>query len=91
MIRLIASRVSQFLTSRLFPTAWIRVSAVTLLLQRILQATNSSVAQIGVGVMLILLLVSGVLLIALGVRDLIRDLRHFFHSDSHRDGHAPVA
>ena len=90
MVRLLLSRATHLLSSHSFYVVWTRTSAVTLLLQGVFSSSDSSVAEFGITFILGLLLVSGVLLLALGIRDLIRDLRHYLDSNSHNNTHAHV-
>jgi hypothetical protein len=46
------------------------------------------VAQTGLSFILFILFVAGIALFIVGVRDLIRDLAHFFYTRSHKDDHA---
>lgn len=66
------------------------MSAVAFFLWATLSGADSWIAQTGVTFVLILLLVGGILLIVIGIRDVIRDFRRFLHERSHKDGHAPV-
>ena len=73
-----------------FYAVWVRASAVALVLWAAFSKDSAWVAQAGLTVILMLLFVSGLLLLALGARDLIRDFRHFLRVRSHKDSHASV-
>jgi hypothetical protein len=78
MVRLF-SRLVRGLSSHSFYLGWTRSSAVFLILQGFFGGSNdSSIASIGLTVVLTVLLASGVLLVVLGIKDLIRDFRRRF-------------
>jgi len=70
---------------------WTRISAMTVVIWAALSGENSWVATIGLGAVLVLLLLGGVVLLVLGVRDLVRDVRHYLHdARSDKNQHASV-
>jgi hypothetical protein len=74
---------------QLLYSVFIRTSYVTVMLWAIsLLAGDTWFAKAALTVSLLLLLITGLGLLALGVRDLFRDLRHILHARLHKDGHA---
>src|SRR5262245_29121426 len=70
MIRLLLSRAIGHVSIRAFYIVWTRASVLSMLLWAAFTGENSRIAEIGLIIILILLLVGGVVLIALGIRDL---------------------
>ena len=91
MVRLVLNRATRRISTRLFYVVWTRTSAVTFVLwAAAFSVDDSRLAQTGLIFILFLLLASGILLLAIGIRDLIRDFRHFLHVRSHKNGRAPL-
>jgi hypothetical protein len=63
------------------------LSALSVLIWAALSVDNSWFAQTGLTVFLLALLVCGAAILFLGVRDLIRDVAHFFGARSHNNHH----
>jgi hypothetical protein len=82
MLRLLSS--GRNLTQILY-TLWTRTSAAVIVLWAALSGDSSWIATIGLSALLILLLLGGIVLLVLGVRDLARDLRHHFHVRSEKN------
>jgi membrane protein required for beta-lactamase induction len=78
------------ITLGFFYAVWVRASAVGLVLWAAFSRDSAWFAQAALTVILMLLFVSGILLLGLGARDLIRDFRHFLQARSHKDSHASV-
>ena len=73
----------------LFYSAWTRTSTVALVLWALSFAADERwFVKAALIVILILLLVTGIVLLLLGLRDLARDLRHLLHERSHKKGNA---
>ena len=83
MLRWVLKGAVRGASVRLFYGAWVRASAVVVILWAVLSSEGPWFAQAGLAVILMVLLVAGVLLLALGTWDLIRDLRHSLHA-SHK-------
>jgi len=78
MIRLLLSRTIGRISTRSFFSVWIRASGAMLFVWvATLTAADSWIAQTGLTLVLIILLVGGIVLFVLGIRDLIRDFRRF--------------
>jgi hypothetical protein len=75
---------------RAFYFVWTRTSAATIGLWLVFSGDDSWLATAGLTVLLISLLVGGVFLLLLGIRDLIRDFRRFLQARSHKNGHVPL-
>ena len=90
MVRLLLSRLIRHISMHAFYSLWIRASGVTFVLWAAFSATDSWIAETSLTFILILLLIGGIFLVVLGIRDLIRDFRHFLHARSDKDGHASV-
>ena len=89
MIRLLLVRMIGRISTRSFYSLWIRASGATLVLwAATLTAADSWIAQTGLTLILVILLAGGILLFVLGIRDLIRDLRHFLRVRSEKKSHA---
>ena len=72
-----------------FYSLWIRASGVTLVFSPpTLTAGGSWVAQTGLTLILVILLIGGVFLFIHGIRDLVEDLRRFLHARSEKKSHA---
>ena len=84
------SRIVLRVSTRLFYSVWTGASALTFVLCAIFAGENFWLAQTGLFFILILLLVSGVFLLLLGIKDLIRDFRHFLQIRSHHNNHASL-
>jgi hypothetical protein len=66
-----------------------RASGATLVLWAVtLTAGKSWLAQAGLTLILVILLIGGILLFVFGIRDLIRDLRRFLRVRSEKKSHA---
>ena len=81
MLRLLST--GRNLTQILY-TLWIRTSAAVIVLWAALSGESSWIATVGLSALLILLLLGGIVLLVLGVRDLARDLRHHLHARSEK-------
>jgi hypothetical protein len=89
MIRLLLSRTIGRISTRSFFAVWIRASGAMLFLWvATLTAADSWIAQTGLTFVLIILLVGGIVLFVLGIRDLIRDFRRFLRLRSERKSDA---
>jgi hypothetical protein len=89
MIRLLLICTSGCISTRSFYPLWIRASDVTLVFwASTLTAADSRVAQGGLTLILVMLLIGGVLLFILGIWDLVGDLRRFFRMRSEKKSHA---
>ena len=64
---------------QVFYILWTRISATAVVIWAALSGENSWVATIGLGGVLVLLLLGGFVLLVLGVRDLVRDVRRSLH------------
>jgi hypothetical protein len=85
MIRLLLVRMIGRISTRSFYSLWIRASGATLVLwAATLTAADSWIAQTGLTLILVILLVGGIFLFALGIRDLIRDFGIFSVCDRKR-------
>ena len=71
--------------TQVFYTLWTRTSAVVVVGWAALSANGSWFVTIGLSALLILLLIGGIALLALGVRDLVRDMRHHLHARSEKE------
>jgi len=81
MMRLLWSGATGRGVIQLFYILWTRTSATAVVIWAALSGESSWVATIGLGAVLVLLLLGGVVLLVLGVRDLVRDvLRHLHNS-----------
>ena len=78
------SGLIQRISMHLFYRAWVRTSAVVVIVWAALWADSPWFAQAGLTIILMLLFLGGILLLVLGTRDLIRDLRHSLHAGSHK-------
>jgi len=89
MLRLLLGGTTIRISTRLVYVVWTRVSALALLLWA--STTTIAVpgtAEVALALILILLLVGGGVLLVVGIRDLIRDLRKSVQTGSNKDGHA---
>jgi hypothetical protein len=84
MSSLLWSGAARRISIHLFYRAWIRISAIGVILWTALSADSPWFAQAGLTIILILLLAGGILLLVLGTRDFIRDLRQSLHAGSHK-------
>jgi hypothetical protein len=88
MIRLLLSRMICRISTRSFYSLWICASGATLILwATTLTAADSWIAQTGLTLVLVILLVGGIVLFVLGIRDLIRDFRRFLRLRSEKKSH----
>ena len=89
MIRLLLIRAIGGISIRCFYSLWIRASGVTLVLwAATITAADSWLAETGLTLIMVILLIGGILLFVLGIRDLIRDLRRFLRLRSEKKSHA---
>jgi hypothetical protein len=85
MVRLLLSRRIRGLSTRGFYSLWTRASAGMFVLWALsFTATDSWIAETGLTLLLILLLVGGIFLLVVGIRDLIRDVRRFLRVRSEK-------
>jgi hypothetical protein len=91
MIRSLLDRAFGRTTTRFFYSLWIRASGATLVLWAASATVGDSwIAQTGLTLVLVILLVGGIAFFFLGIRDLIRDLRRFRRTRSEKDNHASL-
>jgi hypothetical protein len=85
ILRLLLVRAVGYVSIRSFYSLWIRASGVTMVLfVANLSAASSWFVTTGLIVILAILLVGGILLLVLGIRDLIRDFRRFLRPRSEK-------
>jgi hypothetical protein len=83
MLWLLLRTILRRISVHFFYLAWVRTAAATLVLWLIYSFDAPWFAQAALTVTLFLLLISGVLLLAAGFRDLARDFWHFLHARPH--------
>jgi len=88
MIRLLLSRAISRISIRGSYTVWTRGAVLTMVMWAAFTGDDSSIAKTGLTFILILLLAGGVVLLAFGIRDLIRDFLCSLRLRSERNGHA---
>jgi hypothetical protein len=83
MLRLLLNQILRRTSLRFLYLTWIRTSAAALFLWAALSLDNQWFALSGLTMILVVLLVSGILLLALGVKDLVRDFWNLLHAPPH--------
>jgi membrane protein required for beta-lactamase induction len=88
MVHMLWTAIMQRVSIRFFYFVWTRASAAAVALW--LVSEDSWIAATGVFVMLGFLFIVGLVLLAVGIRDLLRDFRRFLRARSHDNQHASV-
>jgi hypothetical protein len=89
MIRLFWRRTIGSASAGSYYSLWICAAGAMLVLWGAVSAVGDSwLAWIGLTLMLILLLIGGIVLLAIGTRDAIRNFRRFLRLRSEKKGHA---
>jgi hypothetical protein len=79
----------KFMSLQFFYSVWTRTSTTALVLWGLsFVADDTWFVKTALTVILALLLVTGILLLGLGLRDLARDFRHMLHKRLHKRSHA---
>jgi hypothetical protein len=83
MLGFLLKKILRYLSVHFLYLKWIRTAAAALVLEMTYLIDSGWLAQAALTVILVGLLIGGILLLAVGVRDLARDVWHFLHPRSH--------